>query len=118
MEKSKVPADDITHKSVAALLIISYVHLRGGKREKKTRNEDFDSHYRYVSANETIRALSIGTLMEVRLYPTRKNARGRSPRTKGDKKRCRLIVGRDHHKAREPIIIITPVNPGSSVARC
>lgn len=71
-----MPANDITHKSVAALLIISYVHLRDEKREEKTRNEDFDFHYRYVSANETIRVLSIGTLMEVRLYPTRKNARG------------------------------------------
>jgi len=30
-----MPADNITHKSVATLLIVSYVLLHGGKRKEK-----------------------------------------------------------------------------------
>lgn len=49
----------ITHKPIAALLIVSHVRRgggEGGREKKRERDEDFDSHYRYVSANRTIRA--------------------------------------------------------------
>lgn len=114
-EIKKVSANDITHKSIAILLIVSHVRPREGrrKREEKARHKDFDSHYRYVSANETIRASPTGTLMAIRLYPMRKNARGRSTGRNRDKKE----VATDRHKARESIIIIAPVNPRSRAAR-
>lgn len=94
------------------LLIVSYVLLRGRKEEKKQETKISILITDTFSANETIRVSPIGTLMKVRLYLMWKNARERSLQIKRGKKRCRLIGGR-HSQAKEPIIIIAPVNPGS-----
>ena len=92
----------------------------GGRGVEKVRDEDFDSHYRYVSANETIRASPTGTLMAIRLYI--RCGKTRAVDQQGGERRDKKEVatgrsgGRDRHKARESIIIIAPVNPGR--ARC
>jgi len=36
-EKSNAPADDITHKSVATLLIVTYMLLRDEERKKNKK---------------------------------------------------------------------------------
>lgn len=63
---------------------------------EKARDEDFDSHYRYVPANETIRASPAGTLIEgpsdyIRRGKTRARARPITGERKRDKKRCWAI---------------------------
>ena len=80
-EKSNAPADDITHKSVATLLIVTYMLLRnGGRKKNKKWRFRFSLQIRLGKRNDP--HFAIGTLIEARLYPMRKNARGRSSRTK------------------------------------
>lgn len=79
--------------------------------ERERRYGDFDSHYRYVSANETIRTSPTGLLMDVRLYLTRKNMRLVIAKS-------RKIAHRDRTKAKGPAIIIAPVNLKSRPGRC
>lgn len=68
-----------SYEPIAALLIVSHVR----RREEKTRRETkisilITDMSRRAKRSAPLRP--IGTLMDVRLHPTRKNACGRSPR--------------------------------------
>lgn len=97
-KKSRVPADGITHKFAATLLIVSYVLLR---REEKGRNKKrrfrFSLQIRLGERNDPRFAdwnFNRGPIIS----DAEKRARAITTDKERDKKRCRLIGGHDHHK--------------------